>query len=101
MGSGTTGVACQKLHRKFIGIELDEEYFEIAQERIEEAKNTDWERVEGIEEWQQFSGIGEKTATTLYDELGSVEEADMSKLETIDGIGNKTAQSIRGGDTND
>ena len=34
MGSGTTGVACKNLNRKFIGIELDEEYFKIAQERI-------------------------------------------------------------------
>ena len=34
MGSGTTGVACKKLKRKFIGIELDNTYFEVAQERI-------------------------------------------------------------------
>jgi DNA modification methylase len=37
MGSGTTGVACVKLGRKFIGIELDEKYFDIACKRIEEA----------------------------------------------------------------
>ncbi len=37
MGSGTTGVACQKLGRRFIGIELDPGYFEIACRRIEEA----------------------------------------------------------------
>ena len=37
MGSGTTGVACAKLGRKFIGIELDEQYFRIACRRIEEA----------------------------------------------------------------
>jgi len=35
MGSGTTGVACKNLNRNFIGIELDEEYFKIAQSRIE------------------------------------------------------------------
>ena len=34
MGSGTTGVACKNLNRSFIGIELDDEYFEIAKERI-------------------------------------------------------------------
>lgn len=35
MGSGTTGVACKNLNRNFIGIELDDNYFEIAKERIE------------------------------------------------------------------
>ncbi len=35
MGSGTTGVACKNLNRKFIGIELDENYFNIAKNRIE------------------------------------------------------------------
>jgi DNA modification methylase len=34
MGSGTTGVACINTNRAFIGIELDESYFEIAQQRI-------------------------------------------------------------------
>ena len=35
MGSGTTGVACKNLKRNFIGMELDENYFNIAKERIE------------------------------------------------------------------
>ena len=37
MGSGSTGVACMNTNRKFIGIELDENYFNIAKQRIEEA----------------------------------------------------------------
>ena len=35
MGSGSTGVACLNTNRNFIGIELDDKYFEIAKERIE------------------------------------------------------------------
>ena len=35
MGAGATGVACRDLNRKFIGIEIDEKYFNIAKERIE------------------------------------------------------------------
>ena len=38
MGSGTTGVACINTNRNFIGIELDEKYFEIAKERINNEK---------------------------------------------------------------
>ena len=34
MGSGSTGVAALKLKRKFIGIELEEKYFNIAEDRI-------------------------------------------------------------------
>ena len=37
MGSGSTGVACVNTGRNFIGIELDEGYFNIAKKRIEEA----------------------------------------------------------------
>ena len=38
MGSGTTGVACQELNRNFIGIEKVEKYYDIAKQRINEAK---------------------------------------------------------------
>ena len=37
MGSGSTGVACINTNRKFIGIELDENYFEISKQRIKES----------------------------------------------------------------
>lgn len=37
MGSGSTGVACVNTNRNFIGMELDEDYFKIAKERIEKA----------------------------------------------------------------
>ena len=39
MGSGSTGIACINTNRKFIGIELDDKYFEIAKERINNALN--------------------------------------------------------------
>ncbi len=38
MGSGTTGVIAKKLGREFIGIEIDEQYFDIAQKRINDTK---------------------------------------------------------------
>ena len=38
MGSGSTGVAAVSLNRNFIGMELDEDYFKIAKERIERSE---------------------------------------------------------------
>ena len=38
MGSGSTGIACVNTNRNFIGIELDDEYFNIAKKRIEQAQ---------------------------------------------------------------
>ena len=42
MGSGTTGVACANLNRKFVGIEINEEYFNIAKRRIQKALGEDY-----------------------------------------------------------
>lgn len=39
IGSGTTAVACHKLNRRYIGFELDEEYFGIANERLDAVKS--------------------------------------------------------------
>lgn len=51
MGSGTTGVACMKTGRNFIGIELDADYFRIAEQRIRNAAGeftlTDKEKATG------------------------------------------------------
>ena len=38
MGSGSTGVACLNTKRRFVGVELDENYFNIAKERLENVK---------------------------------------------------------------
>lgn len=39
MGIGSTGIACMNTNRNFIGIELDQKYFEIAEKRIKEARD--------------------------------------------------------------
>jgi DNA modification methylase len=45
MGSGSTGVACVNTNRNFIGIELDADYFKIAEKRIEDARTKPLERI--------------------------------------------------------
>ena len=42
MGSGSTGVACLQTNRNFIGIELDEKYYNIAKERCKEYQSKLW-----------------------------------------------------------
>jgi site-specific DNA-methyltransferase (adenine-specific) len=46
MGSGTTGMACKKLNRDFVGIEMNEDYMEIAKARIKAAHLTEEEILE-------------------------------------------------------
>lgn len=53
MGSGTTGVACIKLGRRFIGIEIEPRYFDIACRRIEEATRQGDMFVEQPRAWEQ------------------------------------------------
>lgn len=57
MGSGTTGVACAKMRRKFIGIEIEERYFNIACKRIEEAYKQPDLFIENSEKTKQESFI--------------------------------------------
>lgn len=45
MGSGTTGVACVNLNRNFIGMEIDEKYYQIAVKRIEDTQRDKLERL--------------------------------------------------------
>ena len=49
MGSGTTGVACKELDRNFIGIEIDEEFFNIATERINSIGDNMKEKIKVID----------------------------------------------------
>jgi len=42
MGSGTTGISCQNLNRGFVGVELDEKYFELEKNRILVKELTQW-----------------------------------------------------------
>lgn len=63
MGSGTTGVACVQTGRRFIGVEIDPEYFEIAKRRIEEACAA-----------PLFDAIERKAQQTLFD--GEVNRCD-------------------------
>lgn len=42
MGSGTTGIACVRTNRKFIGMEIEEKYFKISKKRINEELQCEW-----------------------------------------------------------
>ena len=59
MGSGSTGVACVNTGRKFIGIEIETKYFEIAKQRIEEAENKQCECIRGLND-------GTETVSVLW-----------------------------------
>lgn len=54
-GSGSTGVACKKTNRDFIGIELDEKYFNMAKQRIENGFIQEEITEEKLKEFPLFS----------------------------------------------
>jgi site-specific DNA-methyltransferase (adenine-specific) len=57
MGSGTTGVAAVRLGRKFIGIEIDPEYFETAKTRIIDAMGLEARGKDGLVQKRMFAGV--------------------------------------------
>lgn len=64
MGSGTTGVAAVKLGRRFIGIEIEPKYFDIACRRIDEARQQPdlfVEKAKAAEQLDAFALTGEET----------------------------------------
>ena len=76
MGSGTTGVACVHHNRDFIGIEIEEDYYKISEERIERAKK----QTQGVltepspnrnlkENYDEFSQISADAETSLNSDI--------------------------------
>jgi len=63
MGSGTTGVACRQLGRRFIGMELQPDYFNIAHQRI---LGEAWEEEVGEEEVKESGGGEEDEQLDLF-----------------------------------
>jgi site-specific DNA-methyltransferase (adenine-specific) len=57
MGSGTTGVACVRKNRQFIGIEKEPKYFAIAQRRIQEALGMEVTRPDGTRQRRMFAEV--------------------------------------------
>ncbi len=53
MGSGTTGVACIQLQRRFIGIEIDKGFFDVACKRLEKAEADAVTMFDAVEELKQ------------------------------------------------
>lgn len=100
-GSGTTGIAVAQLRGKtgadlkFLGVEKSDEYIDMCKKRVYWAFDHDWKRHFTLQAWQEFDGIGEKRSEDVLDKLGPVETADLSELESVSGIGEKTANKIR------
>jgi site-specific DNA-methyltransferase (adenine-specific) len=99
-GAGTTGVVAKRLDRKFVGIELNEEYIDIAEERL-----NDYEWGEGFPQERELpdkakfltsvDGIGKKTAFNIWDHFDqNIHDIVTSDLTQVDGIGEKTYQQF-------
>ena len=78
MGSGSTGVACLNTGRKFIGIEKDEQYFEVAKERIESMqKALEMKKKEQQEEQEQTQNDYDEQEVEFTDETSdAIDEID-------------------------
>ena len=64
MGSGTTGVVAKRLNRNFIGIEIDKDYFKIANERINSEKEVEDNKIQFIE-MQIISSIEKQERSSI------------------------------------
>ena len=87
MGSGSTGVACLTTGRKFIGIEKDEQYFEVAKERIESIhKALEMQTQEEQEEQEQTQNDYDEQEVEFTDEtIEAIEEID-AMFDHSDGV---------------
>jgi len=79
MGSGTTGVAAKNLNRKFIGIEMDEQYFDVAKERYGKLKQSVFNR-QHRESPRNGRGINGRNTTA-----GSRSDSSKNELYVIPG----------------
>lgn len=74
MGSGTTGVACLNTGRKFIGIEKDEQYFEVAKQRIESVQKA--LEMQNQEQKQTQNDYDEQEVEFTDGTLAAIDEID-------------------------
>jgi site-specific DNA-methyltransferase (adenine-specific) len=66
MGSGTTGIACKNLNRRFIGIEIDAGYYDIAYQRIHQEPQPQATQESGQEETQEIPTIQQPKQRSLF-----------------------------------
>jgi site-specific DNA-methyltransferase (adenine-specific) len=66
MGSGTTGIACKNLGRRFIGIEIDAGYYDIAYQRIHQEPQPQATQESGQEETQEMPTIQQPKQRSLF-----------------------------------